>query len=248
MKRTWRKTLLAVVMLAIVGPTFATDRLVPHTAVYRIKISIASGTLTTSVAEDGEGFRVHSVIEPKGWAGLFVHGTIEENSHFVATEEGILLMRYWSNDELSSHPKAMDFVFDHNAGVVSGTVNDERYSYPLDADVHDRVSIQYELMHNLMTGTPGTDYQLLDDDEMKQLKVSSIGRKKVKVPYGTFDAVGIRHQSENSKRVTTLWCAEELGYLPVLIEQSRNGEVKGRAVLAEYHAGMPGESAVSAAK
>ena len=54
------------------------------------------------------------------------------------------------------------------------------------------------------------------------------------MPYGRFDAVGIQHQAEGSKRITTLWCAEELGYLPVLIEQSRKGEVKVRAVLRDY--------------
>jgi hypothetical protein len=40
----------------------------------------------------------------------------------------------------------------------------------------------------------------------------------------------------NSTRVSTLWFAEELGYLPVLIEQHRKGKRRVRAVLTHYAA------------
>jgi len=208
----------------------------PHTATYKIKISIASGTLTTDVREAESGFEVHSVIEPTGFANLLLHGNIEERSRFEVNQGGVKPMVYSSDDTLSSGDKFMDFVFDWDSLEVSGTVNEEHYSYPLDQEVHDRVSIQYQLMHNLVTGKEAKHYALLDDDEMKQLTITQIGSKKIKVPMGSFDAVGIQHQSAGSKRITTLWCAPELGYLPVLIEQSRKGKVNVRAQLTDYRA------------
>jgi len=36
--------------------------------------------------------------------------------------------------------------------------------------------------------------------------------------------------------VTTLWCVEELGYVPVLIEQHRKGKLRMRAELQTYTA------------
>ncbi|MDH3752084.1 MAG: hypothetical protein OEU40_15990, partial [Gammaproteobacteria bacterium] len=54
------------------------------------------------------------------------------------------------------------------------------------------------------------------------------------VPAGEYEAVGIQHQAEGSKRVTTLWCVEELDYLPVIIEQHRKGKLRVRAVLNKY--------------
>jgi hypothetical protein len=56
----------------------------------------------------------------------------------------------------------------------------------------------------------------------------------VEVPFGIFDVTGIQHSRENSSRVTTLWCAEKLGYLPVIIEQHRKGKLGVRAVLTSY--------------
>ncbi|MCH8944992.1 MAG: hypothetical protein IH910_09435 [Proteobacteria bacterium] len=51
---------------------------------------------------------------------------------------------------------------------------------------------------------------------------------------GSYEAVGIQHQAEGSSRITTLWCVEELGYLPVVIEQHRKGKLKFRASLQKY--------------
>lgn len=238
--------LLSVVCLGWSQLTFAGDTIVPHTARYKIKISIASGTLHTVVRESDDGFVAKSIIKPTGLARILTRGTIEENSRFRVTDDGVEPMVYSSSDTLSRDEKDMDFVFNRDENVVSGNVNADLYEYPLDVEVHDRVSIQYQLMHNLLTGAPDADYALLDGDELKMLQISTIETKRIKVPFGTFQAVGIRHQAVNSKRITTLWCAEELGYLPVMIEQHRKGKRGVHAVLEDYEPGMPGERAISA--
>ena len=66
------------------------------------------------------------------------------------------------------------------------------------------------------------------------LDVQNVGSKTIKTPAGKFEAIGIRHQTANSKRTTTLWCVEELDYLPVLIEQHRRGELTMQAKLRRY--------------
>jgi hypothetical protein len=68
--------------------------------------------------------------------------------------------------------------------------------------------------------------------------VRKIGVRKVDVPAGKFEVIGIQHQAEGSRRVTTLWCAEELDYLPVIIEQHRKGKLRVRATLNKYSPGL----------
>jgi hypothetical protein len=58
----------------------------------------------------------------------------------------------------------------------------------------------------------------------------------VKTKAGTYEVVGIQHQKEGSSRVTTLWCAPELGYLPIVIEQHRKKKRNFRATLTKYTA------------
>ena len=117
--------------------------------------------------------------------------------------------------------------------LVQEALADVRHEY-LDGLVHDRVAIQYQLMHDLLSGAPEDSYVLFDIDEFKTLIIRNIGEREVKTPAGTFTAVGIQHQKKDSSRITTLWCVEELGYLPVLIEQHRKGKLRLRATLRAY--------------
>lgn len=244
-RKIWRRqvivaigTLVAGLALAV-SPGYAQSTIEPHNATYKIKISVASGTMETIVREANGEFEAHSVIRPTGFARLLTSGTIEERSRFSVAENVVRPAQYHSDDRLSKKDKLMDFVFDWETSSVDGTINNEPFHFELDDAAQDRVSIQYQLMHNLLNDIDVSNYAMLDGDELKLLNVSKIESKRVKTPFGTFEAIGVRHQAENSKRITTLWCAEELGYLPVMIEQHREGKRRVHAVLTDYALTQP---------
>lgn len=227
--------LVFLVCLALIKPGIAADHpIVPHEAEYRVKISLLRGVLKSRVEVHESGYRAQSLIEPRGLAGLLKDGSILEKSEFVLMPGGIRPRRYESVDTLSKRGTAMSFEFDWPAGKVSGQYGDAPMSYELTDAVQDRVSIQYELMHQLLHGEKISDYAMLDGDEIKQLTVSNVGMRRIDVPFGEFDAVGIQHSAKNSSRITTLWCVPELGYLPVIIEQHRKGKLRVRAELESY--------------
>ena len=221
------------------GSPESTGMLTPHSARYDVSISVLGGTLTTDVTEAGQGFMATSVIEPTGMSRIVARGVIRESSYFLTDEEGVRPTRYRSIDTLSSDDKIINLDFDWRDQVVTGSVNDAEFHSELDGKVQDRVSLQYELMLDLLSGKASDEYSLLDGDELKLLEVRNIGTKEVEVPYGRFTAVGIQHNKKDSSRVTTLWCAEELDYLPVVIEQHRDGKLRIRAVLNRYEPKSP---------
>lgn len=232
----WFPSLL-LLMSPVVLP--AERALEPHVAEYKVKISVLSGTLTSEMYTTESGFAARSIIRPTGFASLLMNGTIEEYSEFSLTGDGIRPQHYESTDTLSSDHKRMTFDFDYSEQAVSGQINDENFRFEFDGPVHDRVSIQYQLMHNLLNQNGGGDYALLDGDELKELTVTNIGSRKVRVLFGTFEAVGIQHRAAESSRVSTLWCVAELNYLPVIIEQHRDGKLRVRAVLETYRPLQP---------
>jgi len=236
MNRIRKLPFIAIALwLMLANPGLAADHpVVPHEAEYRVKISLLRGILKTRVETHDSGYLAQSVIEPRGLAGLLKDGSIREKSEFVLMPGGIRPRRYESVDTLSKDGKRMSFEFDWPAGTVSGQLDDAPMAYELTEAVQDRVSIQYELMHQLLHDEKISDYAMLDGDEIKQLTVSNIGMRKIDVPFGEFDAVGIQHSARNSSRVTTLWCVPELGYLPVIIEQHRKGKLRVRAELESY--------------
>ena len=215
-------------------PAIADVRLTPHSAEYKVKISVLSGKLSTQLRVTKRGYEATHRIVPAGMAKILVHGTIVETSGFETAADGIVPTHYVSSDTLSRDETQTDISFDWSTGAVTGTVNEQHIESVLEDLAHDRVSIQYELMYDLKNGGASETYILFDVDRLKTLNVTTIGEKQVKVPAGNFKALGVQHQAEGSSRITTLWCVEELDYLPVIIEQHRKGKLRMRATLREY--------------
>lgn len=227
---------LACLLLATAAPASAGPVLTPYSAEYRVKISVLSGRLTTELRTTEHGYEAVHAIEPRGLADLLTSGEIIEQSRFAAQDDAIRASWYRSKDTLSSDETHAEVSFDWSAGELSGTVNGDPVRTSLDGLVHDRVAIQYQLMYDLLNGGADEHYVLFDIDEFKNLVVRNIGERQVSTPAGDFTAIGIQHQAENSSRVTTLWCVQALGYVPVVIEQHRKGKLRLRAELSHYEA------------
>jgi hypothetical protein len=229
------RCLLAISLLCVAPISVAEPLLTPHTAEYKVKISVLGGKLHTQFEATETGYTAESVIKATGMSRLIAGGAIRERSWFAEGDGGIQPIQYRSVDTLSRDHQLVDLDFNWNSREVTGLINGEDFQAALDGEVHDRVSLQYGLMYDLLNGGESAEYFLQDAEELKTLSISNIGTKPVKVPYGRFNAIGIQHQRQGSSRVTTLWCVEELGYLPVIIEQHRKGKLRLRAVLTKYN-------------
>lgn len=215
-------------------PALADSMLTPHVAEYRVRISVLGGKLHTQFETTENGYYAESVIEATGMSRMLAGGAIREKSWFSEHDGKILPIQYRSADTISRDHDIVDLDFNWRAQEVTGYINGEDFQAELDGEVHDRVSLQYGLMYDLLNGGEKEKYLLQDAEELKPLSISNVGTKEVNVPYGKFNAVGIQHQREGSSRVTTLWCVEKLGYLPVIIEQHRKGKLRLRAELTKY--------------
>jgi len=207
--------------------------LTPHQAEYKVKISIVSGQLNTELRATAGGYMAQHVIRPAGLSRVLTRGTMDVTSEFTSSNDGVKPIAFRSVDTIRKDPD-VDLLFNWDTFEVAGTVGEEDFRQQLDGIVYDSVSLQYVLMHDLINGAPNKQYVLFDIDKLKTANVRSIGTKQVKVKAGKFEALGIQHQAEGSSRITTLWCVEELGYLPVIIEQHRKGKLNFRASLQKY--------------
>jgi len=233
--------LLAIPLLGLAGVPAAADAvLTPHTAEYKVKISLLGGRLSTRLARTADGYVATHLIEPTGLAGAITSGDILAESEFRADGDGVLPLHYRGDDEVSSDKLRVDIEFDWDTQRAIGhyqTKDDPEpvdVDDPIDASIRDPVSIQYELMVDLANGGSDSQYVLYEHDRIRTLTVSRIGTRTIETRAGSFDAVGIRHQAGNSSRSTTLWFAEQLDWLPVMIERHRKGKLQMRATLLRY--------------
>lgn len=229
------RSFVTIVALALTAShAYADTALTPHKAQYKVKISVLGGQLNTQLATTPDGYVATHSVKATGMASMFARGEIKLASRFDSIPTGIRPDQFESDDTLTRDKVQASIQFDWVAGIASGTVNDEDFLSTMDDVAFDPVSIQYELMSDLMNGMPSKNYVLFEIDELKTIEVRSIGTRTVKVPAGEFEAIGLEHQAIGSKRITTMWCVQELDYLPVIIEQHRKGDLKMRTVLVSY--------------
>ena len=233
MKQLSRIVLAVVLAAAFALPSARASELMPHRAEYKVKISVVSGQLNTELKATDTGYAATHVIKPTGLSRMITNGRMSVSSTFRAEAHGVKPVTYHAVDTIGDDPET-HITFDWDTNEASGTVGDEDVLLHLDGIAHDSVSIQYALMYDLLNGGPDSTYVLFDVDKMRVAEVRNVGTKQVKTKAGQYDVVGIQHQKQGSSRVTTLWCARELGYLPVIIEQHRKGKLNFRATLTEY--------------
>ncbi len=233
-RRRWLAAILLVSAACAASPVLAAVLLTPHSAEYKVRMNVISGQLNTNLKLTEDGYIATHAIAPTGMARIFTRGSIEESSTFSSSDAGVVPVAYQSNDSLSRDKEHVDVRFDWHDNAARGTVNGKEFETMLQGLSHDRISIQYQLMHDLLNDSSDQQYRLFDVDKLKSLNIRTLGSREVTVGTGTYTAVGIQHQTENSSRVTTLWCVEELDYLPVIIEQHRSGKLRVQATLESY--------------
>ena len=232
MKLLSHKALVAGLSLLLASQALAVE-LTPHRAEYKVRISVVSGQLNTELRATETGYVATHVVKPTGVSRMITNGQMEVSSEFTTAADGLRPVSYHAIDTIGDDPEA-HITFDWQTNQARGTVGDEDVVLQLDGLSHDAVSIQYDLMYNLINDKPNATYVLFDVDKMRVANVRNVGKKTVKTKVGNFEVVGIEHQKEGSSRKTILWCAPKLDYLPVVIEQQRKGKVTFRASLTEY--------------
>ncbi len=102
----------------------------------------------------------------------------------------------------------------------------KRIDLPTEPLLQDRLSIQVAVLAALQRSVdPGT-IALIDEEQIKHYTYTRAGSGRVKTKAGEFETVLYESTRPGSSRVSRVWHAPELGYLPVRAEQVRKGKVE----------------------
>lgn len=154
-----------------------------------------------------------------------------DRSQFRYENGDVVPQEFWYEDGSRKGEDNSHTVFDWNRQRAIVTDKDGTHNVPLTPGVLDTGSVQIALMLALQAGkTPGP-YRLLDDHSISTYSYMLQGREAVDTPYGKVEATRVQQQSKGSSRTTYIWSAPSLRFLPVKIEQRKDGEVLTSFVL-----------------
>ena len=123
-------------------------------------------------------------------------------------------------------PREIEIKFDWEANVAFHDSSGTTWRLPVSPGTMDKFSYIFAMMRDLSRGKRHLEYTIADGGRrLKRYVLTGMGEERIETALGTLDTIIIRRDRKNSKRQTTLWCAKELGFLPVkIIHLERDGK------------------------
>lgn len=187
---------------------------------------IRAGTLDFRLRKDGDRYVYESIAHPRGLAKIVVNDKVREASEFIAVN-GALVPRYYELDDGSAHDTDDTRLrFDWNVNKARGTHEGSPLEIALAPGVQDRMSAQIVVMQLLQSGKPLDSISFIDRDALKEYNYKRAREETVKTALGSLATVVIESSRARSNRVSRIWYAPSLGYVPVRGEQERKGKIE----------------------
>jgi hypothetical protein len=127
------------------------------------------------------------------------------------------------DDGTDSGVKDVRMTFDWPQGRVHGESKGKAFDLAVPPGTQDSTSVQVAMLVELAAGHEPKSFRIQNGARLEEYRYWSEGRATVATPFGKFDTVIWASQRDGSKRVTRVWHAPGLGYVPVQAIQFNKG-------------------------
>lgn len=229
-------TALAV---AALEATAAAPSLVPFVADYVVRygsVSVGTTRFELAPAEAPDRWVFRSRAEADGLARLVASGPLVQTSWVVVHDGEVLPQRFLFDDGSTRRKEDADLLFDWRAGRVKGAAKGRPVDLAVPPGTQDPVSSQLATMVALTGGREPRGLPIVDGGRLRETELVFKRRERVATPAGSFDTVVYTSRRPGGRRITWMWLAPELQYLPVQMEQLRDGKRAFYMQLTRYRA------------
>lgn len=221
---------LTAALAAVVTPTLPaaeTGNVVEYTAEYDVRDGrrrVAQAEFSVRQIADGK-YVFSSSARARGIYRLALPDPAIERSEFVLDADRIVPLSFRYEDGSRSGEDDYSVEFDAAAGEARVTGPAGARTEPFDEGLLDRGSLQVALMSDLGACRLPGPYTYVDEDGIRTYHYERLEDRSADTGVGTLETVRFAQRREGSSRVTHIWLAPDLAFLPVRIEQVRDGEI-----------------------
>ncbi len=231
-KRTRRQTraLLAAVALGLGSASNAGDaeRVQPFSVKYEIARSLAKGEVEQTLRQgaDSNEFIYDSRLRGKGIVAVVFPQTPTQTSRFRLTEQGIQPIEFTLDDGTRRAEHDGAIAFDWKTKKAQTHYGSKAAELDIEVGTLDPLTVYVAVMQDLGRGVDSPHYTVVERSDLRRYAFHRQAEEEVDTPAGTFTTVKYRLERSRSKSITYNWFAPELNFLPVRVEQWRNGKLK----------------------
>jgi hypothetical protein len=175
--------------------------------------------------------------ETRAYPNLFgriaVSPEAHEHSVMQVGADGVRPLRFDFNDGSEGSQKDVRFTFDWNAGRVRGEAQGTPFDLAVRPGTQDTASVQAAMLVALLAGEAPAGFPILTGSKLREYHYWSEGKATVATPLGSYDCVVWANKRDGSTRLTKVFHAPALGYVPVQAVQYRKGQAEVQMKLVE---------------
>ena len=187
------------------------------TTIARTQWSLAPGANGTYVST--------SRTEPAGMFSLIRKESRIERSEWAWAGDWLQPLAY-RYERTGRKAREIGIEFDWTANVARHDSAGASWRLSVPPGTLDKFNYILAMMRDLGRGKRRLEYTIADGGRrLKHYVLTGIGEERIETALGAFDTTVVRRERSNGKRRTTLWCAAELGFLPVkIVHVERDGK------------------------
>ena len=227
-------TLLLLALCAVPGANVDAENAADTAGVaaYRARYQVSyrgigGGQIEASLQPDADGtwlYETHA--HPNMLGRLAISEAAHERGRMQITADGIRPLTYDYDAGSSDHSKDIHIKFDWDRLHAEGSHQGRAFAFDVPPGTQDTASVQAAMMQNLATGRAPQSFRLVSSGKLREYRYWSEGTAHVKTELGEFDTVIWANQGDGSSRVSKVWHAPALGYVPVQAIQYRDGRAE----------------------
>jgi hypothetical protein len=232
---------LALAFGASAAPTAQADpgpQLQPYTARYHVSYrGLSGGEIQSSFRRGTQPglWRYETRVFPNLFGRIAVSAQAREVSTMQVTPAGVRPLSFSFNDGAKDKQKDVHLAYDWAGGQLTGTAEGKPLSIELVPGMQDTASVQAAMIQERLAGRKPHSFKIVTGGRLREYRYWQEGTQQVMTPFGQVEAEVWVNAREGSNRVSKVWHAPSLGFVPVQAIQYRKGnpEVQMKLVKLE---------------
>ena len=203
------------------------------TARYEVSLAgltIGESELTLTISSDGR-YRMSFNTKPSGIAALLVSDQLTEQVEGTLRQGQPQPVHYRQQRGDKNNEKAVEVDFQWPQGRLLAREGNEQQTLAVQPGTVDPLSLYLQVMTDLQRGRRPAQYTLIDGTDLKTYQISWESEQTLDTPLGSLQSVPASRSKPGSDRVTRLWFAPDLNYLPIRVIQTKGDKEKLKLIL-----------------
>ena len=189
------------------------------------------GESVRTLKTEGKNLSFTAKTDTAGLAALFFSISINETSKLRLDKKQLRFVSYEYDEKNKDKSERYKIYLEQNQLYNSHT----KQHYPIAEDLQDILGFTISVMHDLNAGKQKITYTIAEKDSLKPYHLKLIKEESIATNNQAINTLKMEHYNPETKHRFTLWCAEELGYLPIRIRSINHKGDENLFNLTQYN-------------